>query len=205
MKKKGWIISIFFIILLIIGASQDDGKTDNSNVKKNEQSENTINTEEIVESPKEVEEEIVKWNVKNENALENGNIKKAIKLLIGKNELSNEAIQIDSVDAYKAPWNYYGKIVAISGEVAFAEDYPPQSDLSKKFGSETVSNITIITEEGVVVSLLSTISSSKINRGSMAIIYGYIVGRGQLVQNSQGGNEIGLVMIGNQVRVKSYE
>ncbi len=205
MKKKGWVISIIFIMLLIIGASQDDGKTDNSNDEKNEQSEKITNTEEIVESPKEVEEEIVKWNVKNENALENGNIKKAIKLLIGKNELSNEAIQIDSVDAYKAPWNYYGKIVAISGEVAFAEDYPPQSDLSKKFGSETASNITIITEEGVVVSLLSTISSSKINRGSMAIIYGYIVGRGQLVQNSQGGNEIGLVMIGNQVRVKSYE
>ncbi len=205
MKKKGWIISIFFIMLLIIGASQDDGKTDNSNDEKNEQSEKITNTEEIVESPKEVEEEIVKWNVKNENALENGNIKKAIKLLIGKNELSNEAIQIDSVDAYKAPWNYYGRIVAISGEVAFAEDYPPKSDLNKKFGSETASNITIITEEGVVVSLLSTISSSKINRGSMAIIYGYIVGRGQLVQNSQGGNEIGLVMIGNQVRVKSYE
>ncbi len=31
MKKKGWVISIIFIMLLIIGASQDDGKTDNSN------------------------------------------------------------------------------------------------------------------------------------------------------------------------------
>ena len=93
--------------------------------------------EEVENIPVEVKEKTVKWNVKDEDALENGNIKKAIKLLVGKSKISNEAIEISSLDAYKRPWNYYGKIVAISGMVAFAEDYPPESDLNRKFGTDS--------------------------------------------------------------------
>ena len=198
MKKRGWIILIF-IILLIIGAAQDDEKSNSD--KKTKPTEKKISEDRKKEenTPVEAKEKIVKWNVKDENALENGNIKKAIKLLVGKSKISNEAIEISSLDAYKRPWNYYGKIVAISGMVAFAEDYPPESDLNRKFGTDTASNITIITEEGVIVSLLSPISSIHINRDNIAVLYGYIVGRGELVKNNQGGIETGLVMIGTQV------
>ena len=198
MKKRGWIILIF-IILLIIGAAQDDEKSNGDKNTKSTEKKIIEDKKEVENIPVEVKEKTVKWNVKDENALENGNIKKAIKLLDGKSKISNEAIEISSLDAYKRPWNYYGKIVAISGMVAFAEDYPPESDLNRKFGTDTASNITIITEEGVIVSLLSPISSIHINRDNIAVLYGYIVGRGELVKNNQGGIEIGLVMIGTQV------
>ena len=198
MKKRGWIILIF-IILLIIGAAQDDEKSNSD--KKTKPTEKKISEDRKKEenTPVEAKEKIVKWNVKDENALENGNIKKAIKLLVGKSKISNEAIEISSLDVYKRPWDYYGKIVSISGMVAFAEDYPPESDLNREFGTDTTSNITIITEEGVIVSLLSPISSIHINRDNIAVLYGYIVGRGELVKNNQGGIETGLVMIGTQV------
>lgn len=198
MKKRGWIILIF-IILLIIGAAQDDEKSDSDKNTKSTGKKIIEDKKEVENIPVEVKEKTVKWNVKDEDALENGNIKKAIKLLVGKSKISNEAIEISSLDAYKRPWNYYGKIVAISGMVAFAEDYPPESDLNRKFGTDTASNITIITEEGVIVSLLSPISSIHINRDNIAVLYGYIVGRGELVKNNQGGIETGLVMIGTQV------
>ncbi len=198
MKKRGWIILIF-IILLIIGAAQDDEKSNGDKNTKSTEKKIIEDKKEVENIPVEVKEKTVKWNVKDENALENGNIKKAIKLLDGKSKISNEAIEISSLDAYKRPWNYYGKIVAISGMVAFAEDYPPESDLNRKFGTDTASNITIITEEGVIVSLLSPISSIHINRDNIAVLYGYIVGRGELVKNNQGGIETGLVMIGTQV------
>lgn len=202
MKKRGWIILIF-IILLIIGAAQDDEKSNSD--KKTKPTEKKISEDRKKEenTPVEAKEKIVKWNVKDENALENGNIKKAIKLLVGKSKISNEAIEISSLDVYKRPWDYYGKIVSISGMVAFAEDYPPESDLNREFGTDTTSNITIITEEGVIVSLLSPISSIHINRDNIAVLYGYIVGRGELVKNNQGGIETGLVMIGTQVYNKN--
>ncbi|MDR3149969.1 MAG: hypothetical protein LBT88_08190, partial [Oscillospiraceae bacterium] len=67
------------------------------------------------------------WNVEDVNSNTNGNCVTALFYLIENDDTKTSAETADPALVIKSPWDYYGKIIAVSGYVILIDDYPPGS------------------------------------------------------------------------------
>jgi hypothetical protein len=146
---------------------------------------------------KEKEEKIKNpnWNKNDVDATKNGNIKLAVDMLKAMKVMpSGEAVASENV--IKTPWNYYGKPITFTGEVAVVQDYPPGSDLGK---AGLVADIVIETDDGTIVEFFSMVPSGNVKVGQDVTITGYPVGRTE-VKNAVGGSFTHLIVITNKLQ-----
>lgn len=130
------------------------------------------------------------WNYEDTDALTNGNLEIAARLVQSNN--LQDAYPVEPADVYKTPWNYYGKVIEISGTIFSVEDYPPGGDFSKQFGGGTVSEIMIMTEDGILADFLMLSSSGNLNNFDMVTLRGYPVGR----VVAENGSSLSLALVG---------
>lgn len=134
------------------------------------------------------------WNVNEPDAMKNGNIPKAIDMLkVMKETPAGEPVSPNEV--MKAPWNFYGKPLIFTGEVAVVEDYPPGSDFGKAGFS---SDIVIETGDGTIVEFFSMVPSGNIKAGETVSITAFVVGRTE-VENKLGGSFTHLIAVTNRL------
>lgn len=134
------------------------------------------------------------WNKNDVDATKNGNIKLAVDMLKALKVMpSGEAVASENV--IKTPWNYYGKPITFSGEVAVVQDYPPGSDFGK---AGLVADIVIETDDGTIVEFFSMVPSENVKVGQNVTITGYPVGRTE-VKNAVGGSFTHLIVITNKL------
>jgi hypothetical protein len=136
------------------------------------------------------------WNTTETDATKNGNIDVAVSLLKTAGDIKKIAQPCDAATVMKTPWNYYGKIIKITGSVAVLQDYPAGSDYSNRLGGKDASDIVISTQDGTTVELLSTISSGSVKVDDTITIYGYPIGFTD-VENKLGGKDPHLFLVGN--------
>jgi uncharacterized membrane protein len=138
-----------------------------------------------------------KWNIKELNAIENGNIPIAVKQIKAIGDTMRLAIAADVEDVAKAPWTYYGKIVRFRGEVGFVQEYPPGSSTAKTLGG-AASELALIVSDRAIVGFFFMGSARNINKGDMVTIYGFPVGLVD-AQNPMGGISSRLLIVGNGI------
>lgn len=108
--------------------SEDPTSTPNieNDAEQTQEPEKTVEPEKETVDPKSVD-----WNTKDIDPFTNGNIEKAVDmlLLMSYEELNNLTYtDIATKDVIKAPWNYYGQ--KISGYAELVEAHPPGGDVS---------------------------------------------------------------------------
>lgn len=102
---------------------------------------------------------------------------------------------INIADAQKKPWEFYGKVVNLSGQIYSIEQLPPGNSVAKFFGGNCYHAMLKIGD--VAVSMYIVGDSGQIQENSHVNVKGYIYGHVQLV-NGLGGTERGLAFIGFQ-------
>ena len=147
------------------------------------------------------EQEMIKeittgWDMKTTDINENDNGKKAGEIVKKYPQYikTSKDNYIDVIDAMKQPWNYYGKVVNISGTIYSIEQEPPDSDYRKYFGTSCYTAM-LNTEKQVYVAVLILGNSNDIVENSFITVKGYIYGHTTL-QNAMGAKSKGLIFIG---------
>ncbi|MFU1795402.1 hypothetical protein ACM1RC_16160 [Paenibacillus azoreducens] len=141
-----------------------------------------------------------KWNMNEPDATKNGNINIAIEMLKASKEIPVGEL-VSPEEVIKTPWNFYGKPLIFSGEVAVVEDYPPGSDFGK---AGLASDIVIESNDGTIVEFFSMVPSGNIKVGQTVSITAYPVGRAE-VENKLGGSFTHLVVVTNQLNALEGE
>ena len=110
-----------------------------------------------------------------------------------------EANWISAEDALKKPWEYYGKVVNLSGRIYSIEQLPPNSSDAKFFGGNCYHAMLAVGDgyDPIAISMYIVGDSSSIAEDSTVNVKGYIFGHAQLV-NRMGGGSRGLAFIGFQ-------
>ena len=110
-----------------------------------------------------------------------------------------EANWISAEDALRKPWEYYGKVVNLSGRIYSIEQLPPNSSDAQFFGGNCYHAMLAIGDgyDPVAVSMYIVGDSSQIAEDSIVNVKGYIFGHAKLV-NRMGGGSRGLAFIGFQ-------
>jgi len=202
---------VVFVILTIVGGKDNKSSnvSQNSSVEtvseqQKETSENLTKETISKQQSSKVElkenqsnhEEMPEWNTGDLDAMANGNIEIAAKEIKKVNNSRSVAINPAPANVKKRPWDYYGKIIKITGTVAVVQDYPPSSDYSKMLGSPSVSTIVMETADGTIAQFLLTKSASNINVGDVATAFGFPVGTAE-VDNTVGGTFTHVMFVGN--------
>lgn len=135
------------------------------------------------------------WNTGDMYVTSNGNLPLAIELLKVTGDITKTATSPAPSAVQKAPWNYYGKPVKLTGTVGIVQDYPPGNNLSVEMGG-TASEIVMFTDDGAFVDTLLSVSSGTVKMGDSVTVFGYPVG---LIEgeNKMGGKTTQLVLVGN--------
>ncbi len=136
----------------------------------------------------------VDWNVKDLDAITNGNIPLAVEYIKSSNS-ANVGTTADAASVLKTPWKYYGKMLCFTGTVGVVEDQPEESNLSKLLGGGETSEVVIATADGSIVDLFAMESSGKLKKGETTRVCGLPVGRTE-VTNAVGGKFTHLIMVG---------
>lgn len=136
------------------------------------------------------------WNTKELDAAQNGNILVAAREVASRPDTKNAAITAEPAAVAKTPWNYYGKIVKLTGVVAVVQDYPPDSDYSKLLNTQETAEIVISCRDETIVDMLCMTSSGSVKVGDTVNLYGYPVGILE-VPNKLGGMFTHLMLVGN--------
>lgn len=110
-----------------------------------------------------------------------------------------EANWISAEDALKKPWEYYGKVVNLSGRIYSIEQLPPNSSDAKFFGGSCYHAMLAVGDgyDPIAISIHIVGDSSYVSEDSIVNVKGYIFGHAQLV-NRMGGGSRGLAFIGFQ-------
>jgi hypothetical protein len=139
------------------------------------------------------------WNNTDIDAVKNGNIRIAAKLILATGRFKRPRLDTgaSAASVAKAPWDYYGKIAKLTGQVAVVQDFPPGSDLAQGLGSKDVSDIVLEAEDGTIVEMFCMKSSETISVGSKVTLYGFPCGVTE-VPNRLGGNDTHLILVGNK-------
>jgi len=133
------------------------------------------------------------WNYEDLDVSTNGNIQIAAKLV--KSDDLQDVFPVEPAVVVKTPWNYYGKVLELSGTIELIEDYPPGGDISQVFGGGSVSEVVFMTEDGTIADFFMIGSSGNLNVGDMVTLRGYPVGRNE-VENKLGGSFTHLILVG---------
>jgi hypothetical protein len=207
LKKVG----IGFGILIVIGIIGSLGSNDSSTSTNSDSSKSTTSTQQKTttntnnekpkeepkkEEPKKQEPSKPNWNMKELDATKNGNIQIAVKQLQSAGDIKQNAVVAEPATVNKSPWNYYGKIVKMTGVVEVVQDYPPASDVAKMLGGKDASEIVLSTEDDTIVDMFAAVSSGSLKVGDIVTVYGYPVGQAE-VDNKIGGKFTHLILVGN--------
>lgn len=136
------------------------------------------------------------WNTNDMDVATNGNLLIAIGAMQDRSALQLEQVAIDAVpgSVFKAPWNYYGKVVKIAGTVGIVQEYPPNNAASQAVGGH-LSEIVMATRDMTFVDFLLLGSSGSISVGDAVTVYGLPIGQ-EDVTNRLGGQTTQLVLVG---------
>ncbi|MFD0672244.1 hypothetical protein [Cohnella sp. GCM10027633] len=132
------------------------------------------------------------WDKSEMDALKNGNPQLAFQMLeaIGDTAVTPTTVKAGSV--FKAPWNYYGKEIQFTVDVAIVQDYPPDGDSYIK--SEVVGQA----PDGTIVDIFSMVGSGEIQVGDQITVVAYPVGIVS-VENKLGGQTDQLALVTNKL------
>lgn len=138
----------------------------------------------------------IKWNTSEVDATKNGNIQQAAKALKQTADLAAVAQDADASVVIQKPWEYYGKVLKVTGTVAVVDSYPPGSDMAKAIGaaSEGATDVVISVGEDTIVEFFMQ-GSQNLKKGDQATLMGYPIGRTE-VENKLGGKFTHLIMVG---------
>lgn len=137
----------------------------------------------------------LEWNKEELYADKNGNFQVAIQLLKTIGDAKEENISVSETDVAKTPWNYYGKIIDVYGQVGLIQDYPPESDIAKACGG-SASEIVVISSNNTIVDFIFTKPSGDISVNDYVNLYGFPIGLVE-VDNKLGGKTTQLMVVGN--------
>ena len=135
------------------------------------------------------------WNTSELDTMKNGNMAIAIETMQNGGNIQQSAAAPTPGDVFKRPWDYYGKPIKLSGQVAIVQDYPPGSDLSQMLGGQA-SEIVLLCDDGTPVDFVLKGDSGNIQVGDRVTVYGYDTGTVD-VKNKLGGNTTELFAVGN--------
>ncbi|MEI7832215.1 MAG: hypothetical protein WCJ56_03320 [bacterium] len=140
----------------------------------------------------------VNWNTTDLNFVSNGNMELAIDVL--NQQRQTRTLQLTSPDpatVMKAPWRFYGQMIEIKGTVNSVQDYPPNSELTKKFGGGEVNELGLLCSDNeTYVDALLLGTSGDIKVGDQVTVKGLPVGQVPM-KITTGGEIAGLVLIGD--------
>lgn len=136
------------------------------------------------------------WNKQETDAMKNGNIPFGIRTILANPALRSKAKTQDPQMVAKTPWNYYGQVVKLSGQVGVVQDFPQGSDFGQMLGGHDGSDIVIASQDGTIVELFCMKPSGRMKVGDNVNLYGYPTGITE-VPNRLGGNDVHLILIGN--------
>ena len=136
------------------------------------------------------------WNRQETDAMKNGNIPFGIRTILANPALRSKAKTQDPQMVAKTPWNYYGQVVKLTGQVAVVQDFPQGSDFGQMLGGHDASDIVISSQDGTIVELFCMKPSGKMRIGDRVNLYGYPTGVTE-VPNRLGGNDVHLILVGN--------
>ena len=75
----------------------------------------------------------------------------------------------------KAPWKFYGKVIAVRGTAVVVQDYPPKDPFSERLGGEG-GEIVIETDDGTIVDYLMMGNTGSIKKDEPVTVFGTPVG-----------------------------
>lgn len=106
---------------------------------------------------------------------------------------------ISATDALKKPWDFYGKVVNLSGRIYSIEQLPPGNSVAQFFDGNCYHAMLAIGDgyDPVAVSMYIVGDSAYVAEDSAVNVKGYIFGHAQLV-NRMGGGSRGLAFVGFQ-------
>ena len=112
---------------------------------------------------------------------------------------SAEVNWISAEDALKKPWEYYGKVVNLSGRIYSINQLPPGNSVAQFFGGNCYHAMLAIGGgyDPVTLSMYIVGDSANITEDSVVNVKGYIFGHAKLV-NRMGGSSRGLAFVGFQ-------
>lgn len=102
-------------------------------------------------------------------------------------------------DAMKKPWEYYGKVVNLSGRIYSIKQLPPGSSEYKFFGKNCYEAMLAVGDsyDPIAISMIIVGDSSNVFEDAIVNVKGYIYGHAALV-NGMGGQARGLSFVGFQ-------
>ena len=139
------------------------------------------------------------WNTKTTSINEdNDNLYKAANLIRDYPDYVHNAQEnwINVSDAMKKPWDYYGKVVNLSGEIYGIEQLPPKDSIAKKFNGKCYSAMMIVGNEYLAVWIAGDAGADGVSENSIINIKGYICGHVTLQNNFGGTNQKGICFVG---------
>lgn len=185
-KRIIGVVCVLALVFGIFGASNSSEKDDTSakQVTKTSQSEKNTSTE-------------PKWNSQEVDSNKNGNFAVAAKLVKQDSNLAAKAEDADASIIIKRPWDYYGKVIRFTGQVAVLSDYPPSSDSSKALGGDSA-DIVMTVKNGSEKTIVETVikgSTASIKTGQTVTVFAYPIGHTE-VKNKIGGTFTHLECVG---------
>lgn len=142
-----------------------------------------------------------KWNTSNMNALLNGNLSVAAKLITANGVPQDGAKTASPPDVAKAPWKYFGDIYKFTGVVALVQEYPPDGPESKiLIGGGPLAEIVMMDPKdstSTPIDFMFLSGTRDIQKGDTVTAYGYVTGVAE-VPNRLGGTTQQLIVMGKE-------
>lgn len=189
-------IGVGIIIVLAIIGSMSSNDSDTQSTSKSAASQSQASTKQANTQPVKKEEAKPTWNTTEIDAEKNGNVNIAVDLIKSNGNIKSIATTPNPADIIKAPWNYYGKVLKISGQIADIQEYPVGSDWSKGLGGKEAGQIVIESNDGTGIDMFIMGSTGNLKNDDNVTLYGYPVGVID-VDNKLGGKTTELVIVGN--------
>jgi len=193
MKMKSTLAVLAACTVLLTGCSSEAVDSVKQSVKEEVTKVAEEATEQIVA---EVTNTSMEWDKSDINIQNNGNVPVAINHLKQAGDLKSIAKDAVPGDVFKKPWDFYGQVVKLTGEVGLVQDYPPDSEITKMMGGKESSEIVLVTEDLTFVDFLISGNSGNVQVGDTVTVYGYPCGQAA-VTNKMGGQTNQLVLVGN--------
>lgn len=195
-KKIGIGFGIIIVFLIILGSIGSKNSSTTTNTSKS-----TANNKQATDSKENTsttkEPEKPTWNTKETDIQKNGNVQTAVKQLQSAGDIKQKAESLEPAAVAKAPWNYYGKIVKMTGQISDIVEYPIGSDWSKLLGGKESGQIVMSTNDNTIVDMFVVGSTGNLKNGQTVTLYGYPVGLSD-VENKLGGKTTQLFIVGNK-------